>query len=150
LVLAYWSIVGQRAACSLSLGWVVAITHAAFVGAITIVMIEIAALTIAAVVPFTRAYQAGRAKLRTRWQLYVIGIYASAIWPVRFELWALGRPAALLVAIAVLAGIDGELVTAGRRQSIRLASSLRDDVADELAGFTVLNIGTAVHGASST
>src|SRR5258708_25236575 len=32
---------------ALSLGWVVAITHAAFVGAITIVMIEIAALTIA-------------------------------------------------------------------------------------------------------
>jgi hypothetical protein len=149
LVLACWSIVGQRAACSLSLGWVVAITHAAFVGAIAIVMIEIAALTIA-VVPFTRAYQPGRAKLRTRWRLCVIGIYASAIWPVRFELWALGRPAALLVAIAVLAGIDGELATAGRRQSIRLASSLRDDVADELAGFTVLNIGTAVHGASST
>jgi hypothetical protein len=134
---------------AISLGWVVAIAHAAFVGAITIVMIEIAALTIA-FVPFTRAYRLGRAKLRTRWWLYVIGIYASAIWPVRFELWALSRPAALLVAIAVLAGIAGALATARRRQSIRLASSLRDDVADELAGFTVLDIGMAVHGASRT
>jgi hypothetical protein len=132
---------------ALSLGWVVAIAHAAFAGAVTIVMIEIAALTIA-FVPFTRAYRPGRAKLRTRWWLYVIGVYASAIWPVRFELWALGHPAALIIAIAVLAGIARRLARAGRRQSIRLASSLRDEVADELAGFTMLDIGVAVHGAS--
>jgi hypothetical protein len=125
------------------------ITHAAFVGAVTTVMIEIAAPTIA-FVPFTRAYRLGRAKRRTRWWLCVIGIYASTIWPVRFELWAPSRPAALLVEIAVLAGIAGALATAGRRQSIRLASSLRDDIADELAGFTVLDIGMAVHGASRT
>jgi hypothetical protein len=101
-------------------------------------------------VPFTRPYQPGRAKLRTRWWLYVLGIYASAAWPVRFEIWALDHPLALASAIAGLAAIAGGLEITGRRQSIRLAPSSAEDTADEVSGFTVLDIGVAIHGASRT
>jgi len=131
------------------LGWIVAAAHTAFVCVITTVMIEIAALVVE-FVPFTRAYQPGRAKLRTRWWLYVLGTYGSAEWPVRFELWALDHPPALIVAIAALAGVAVGLDVAGRRQAIRLAPSLPEQGADEVVGFTVLNIGMTVHGASRT
>ena len=36
-------------------------------------------------VPFTRAYPPGHAKLKTRWQLYLLGMWAIAYLPVRME-----------------------------------------------------------------
>jgi hypothetical protein len=134
---------------ALPLGSAVAVAHTAFVCAIATVMIELAALTVR-FVPFSRAYEPGRAKLRTRWWLYVLGIYASAAWPVRFEIWALLHPAALASAIAGLAAVTVALEFIGRRQAIRLAPTLPEDTADEAAGFTVLDIGLLVHGASRT
>jgi hypothetical protein len=131
------------------LGVRVAVMHTVFVIAATTVLVEIAALTVA-FVPFTRAYQPGRAKLRTRWWLYVVGVSASASWPIRFELWALDHAPALLIAIAVLSTVAVALDLTGRRQSFRLAPSLPEETSDQVAGFTVLDIGMTVHGASRT
>jgi hypothetical protein len=37
-------------------------------------------------VPFTRAYPPGHARLKTRWHLYLLGMWAIAYLPVRLEL----------------------------------------------------------------
>ena len=37
-------------------------------------------------VPFTRAYPPGHAKLKTRWHLYLLGMWAIAYVPVRMEM----------------------------------------------------------------
>jgi hypothetical protein len=130
-------------------GWAFSALHTIAVAAIVLVMIEIAACAIP-FVPFTRVYQPGRAKLRTRWWLYVVGTYASAIWPIWFERWALDHPPALVAAIAACAALAAGLDVAGRRRSLPVATSPSEDEAAEVSGFTVLDIGMPVHGGSQT
>jgi hypothetical protein len=47
--------------------------------------------------PFTRVYEPGYAKLKSRWWVYVLGVDAFAYWPAKFELWRAANPEALLV-----------------------------------------------------
>ena len=66
------------------LGWTVALCHAVVVGEVSTVVVQAAALLVD-FVPFTRAYQPGRANLKTRWWLYAIGLWVSAYIPARAE-----------------------------------------------------------------
>ena len=128
------------------LGWWIAVRHTMFVAAIVVVMVEATAMTVP-FVPFTRPYQPGRARLRTRWWMYVVGLCASAVWPVWFELRAASHPRALAAAIVVLAAAAAAMEIAGRHQ-LRPSAEHSDDIADERDTFAVLDIGMAVQGAS--
>jgi hypothetical protein len=128
-------------------GWALALRHALFATAASLVLVEIAAAAIP-FVPFTRVYEPGRAKLRTRWWLYVLGTYASAVWPAGIELRTIDRPLAFAGVIAVCTAIAATLEIAGRRGCFTCGRPPIDRTPEEYAGFTVLNIGMAVQGAS--
>jgi hypothetical protein len=128
------------------LGWWAAARHTVFVAAIAVVLVEITAAAVP-FVPFTRPYQPGRARLRTRWWWYIVGLGAAAVWPIWFELWAASRPPAFAAAIVALAAAATAMEIAGRR-CLQGSNEPADDAADEHDTFAVLDIGMAVHGAS--
>ena len=69
-------------------GFNVAAVHGIFVCLAVIVAAQFASLLVDSV-PFTRAYPPGHAKLRTRWPLYLLGMFTVAYLPVQHELRAL-------------------------------------------------------------
>lgn len=119
-------------------GWRVAAWHTLFVCIAVVVAAQAASVTIDSV-PFTRAYPPGHTKLKTRWPLYLGGMYAIAYWPVRWELHALHDPAAMLkLAAAGLAGV-AVLEWVGRRAA--LAWKLQPESEDDPESLTLLNLG---------
>ena len=127
-------------------GWVVAAWHLAFVCLTAIVIAEAAALTVD-FVPFTRAYEPGHAKLKTRWWLYVLGLYASAWWPARLELSVVNRPAAFAAVLATLAVAIAVIEIAGRRRSRHWSVQAPEYSADPFATITVLDLRSFVPNA---
>jgi hypothetical protein len=67
------------------LGWRVAGAHARVVAVVLILLIEIIALTVERV-PFTRPYRPGHARLKSRWMVYLGGVYLFAYIPARMML----------------------------------------------------------------
>ena len=65
-------------------GWRVAAIHALIVTLAIAITAQFASLLVEGV-PFTRAYPPGHAKLKTRWQFYLLGMWAIAYLPVRME-----------------------------------------------------------------
>jgi hypothetical protein len=122
------------------LGWRIAAWHAAFVTLVLIAVVEAIGLTIRHV-PFTAIYRPGHAKLRTRWPLYAIGMFAVAVWPVRLELRFLGGAEFHLMAIAALVALA--VHAAGRIWALTGPAALLgdDEVEDDDDRATVLNIG---------
>ena len=125
------------------LGWAVAARHTLFVCAMAIVMVEAAAVTVD-FVPFTRAYEPGRAKLKTRWWLYVSGVYLSAWWPARLELAILDRPSAFAACLAVLVVAIAAFEIAGHRRVNRWSIPAPDHSVDPFATITVLDLRSFV------
>ncbi len=121
---------GSRVAASFALVTVVAVT----------LLIEVVSLTVD-FIPFTRAYQPGHAKLRTRWLIYVAGVYAFAYWPARFQLWWRERPDRLLeiASVGLLVVMVFELV--GRRRATRWSLDPPDDASNDLSSTIALDIG---------
>jgi hypothetical protein len=131
------------------LGPAKAVAHAALAAAVVMLLSEIAAWTIP-FVPFTRPYQAGRAKLRTRWWLYLVGTYLAAAWPASFEVWAIDHPPALVAATVACIALAFALDYVGRQHWLERREPAADDAADSPGGFTVLDIAVAVQGAPET
>jgi hypothetical protein len=127
-------------------GWRIGAAHAAVVCAFAVLIAEWVALTID-FIPFTRPYKAGHAKLKTRWSLYLIGVWLFAFWPARFEVGAGGRTFPLLALAAVAMLLVAASEAAGRRISSRRAAE-EWDTGDEEDGVTVLGIGFAAHSAA--
>jgi hypothetical protein len=121
-------------------GWHVAAWHAAIVGAVSIVLAEIAALTVD-FVPFTRAYEPGHAKLKTRWPFYLGGVFMFCWLPSRFVLWWPDDPIRLGAALAGLASIAIGLDRLGRRRARRWSISPPEDADQEYSSVIVLNVG---------
>jgi hypothetical protein len=121
------------------LGWRIAFWHAAFVLIILVATVDATLLTIRHV-PFTAVYRVGHARLRTRWPLYGLGMFAVAVWPVRAELRSLGGGEVRLVAgAAVIAAL---VYIAGRLWAVlELSATPDDDGARDEDEATVLNIG---------
>ena len=92
-------------------------------------------------VPFTRAYPPGHAKLKTRWPLYLLGMYAVAYIPVQLELRRLDDPLRLIV----LAGAGAVLVVVleliGRRKALKWEAPPESELSDDPEALTLLNIG---------
>lgn len=121
------------------LGWRIAAWHAPVVCALLIVTIEIICLTINGI-PFTRAYPPGHAKLRTRWPLYLIGMYAVGYWPTRLEVQLLDSPIRMMSMIGCVIAAIAMLEIAGRRAGMAWSVQPEESVEDPDAA-TVLNIG---------
>ena len=81
------------------LGWRIAAIHALVVTLAIAITAQFASLLVEGI-PFTRAYPPGHAKLKTRWQLYLLGMWAIAYLPVRMELQVLNDPWGLVVLMA--------------------------------------------------
>ena len=89
------------------LGWRVAAIHALVVTVAITIAAQFASLLVDGV-PFTRAYPPGHARLKTRWHLYLLGMWAIAYVPVRLELrvlndvWGIGVLLAEGLAVIVM------------------------------------------------
>jgi hypothetical protein len=126
------------------LGWRLAAWHALFVCVVAVLIVEGIALTID-YIPFTRAYQPGHARLKTRWPLYVLGMFMFAYWPVRFELRRLDDPASLLRLIAVFVALIAVFELAGRWTGRRWSVQPPEEAEEDSESLTVLDIGRVAH-----
>jgi hypothetical protein len=113
------------------------------VTAIVVLLCEVIALTID-FVPFTRAYPPGHSRLRTLWPLYLLGIFAVAVWPSRIELRLLNDPASLLRMVAWIAGAALVLEIIGWWRALKWEMTPPEDVPDGLSStsITVLSLAS--------
>src|SRR2546428_5532553 len=124
-------------------GWVLAAWHTVFVMLTAIVIVEAVALTVD-FVPFTRAYEPGHAKLKTRWWLYGLGVYVCAWWPARLELSVIDRGPASVAVLAALASAIAAFELAGHRRAGVWRVQAPEYSADPFATITVLDLRSFV------
>ena len=110
-------------------GWRAAAWHAMLACVLLALLVQIVMLTVAHV-PFTREYRAGHAKLRSRWPLYLLGMFAFAYWPVQLELRLLERPWGMAVLVASLVAVVAVLEPLGRSRALRWSLEPPDDDED--------------------
>jgi hypothetical protein len=122
-------------------GWRIAAIHTLVVTLAIAITAQFASLLVEGV-PFTRAYPPGHAKLKTRWQLYLLGMWAIAYLPVRWEMPVLNDPWGLTVLLAkgVLVLAVLEIVGRHRARKWTLPPDTEYDDADPEA-LTFLNLG---------
>ena len=103
---------------------------------VALVVVALANLLVLTIdfVPFTRAYEPGHAKLKTRWPLYAFGSYA-------FSYGALKIPI-LYVVLGVLA-----LELIGRRTPSRWSAAPREEDFNSLSAVTVLDLTSGARAA---
>ena len=124
------------------IGWRLAIVHGWMSCAVLAVLVEVLALTFRHI-PFTRPYPPGHARLKTRWPLYLLGMYAAANLPVRLELYLLhGGGSLLLMCVCITVAVT-LLDVIGRHAARRLTEPPEDPEAD-LSSTTVLDISGAL------
>jgi hypothetical protein len=119
-------------------GWQIAARHAVVVIAVMVLFTELVASTVHDV-PFTRPYRPGHAKLKTRWALYVVGLYLFAYLPTRVELW-LGPSLSLRSFLAVMLITIIALEVAGHWRSSGRRLLARSDLIDDDSETTVLDL----------
>jgi len=127
-------------------GWTGAARHAALVTMAVAALAEIVVTTID-FVPFTRPYQPGHAKLRTRWPLYLAGAYAFSYGLVAIERFVWKSASGFVTLLAVLGGVITLLEAAGRRPTRAWSVEPAEEIAGDLRDIAVLDIGCVVHGA---
>jgi len=91
-------------------------------------------------VPFTRAYPPGHAKLKTRWPLYMLGMYAVAYLPVQLELRTLNDPAGFVRMVAAGFAVTGTLEVLGRRIAMNWQLQPDTEFGDDPEALTMLNL----------
>jgi hypothetical protein len=121
------------------LGARIAAYHAAFVVALHAALASIVSLTIDHV-PFTRPYQPGHAKLKTRWPLYAIGMAVFALVSARLERSSFGGGELTLLAVPVGVALAASAL-AWRRASRWSVEPRDEDLFDDTSGIAVLDIG---------
>ncbi len=121
-------------------GWRVAAWHTAYVCVLITLLVQIIAMTID-FIPFTRAYVPGHAKLRARWPIYLIGMYAVAYWPVQFELRILHNPRVMVAVIAGLVLSVAALEVIGRRLAEKRHALPQEESDEPFPDVTLLNLG---------
>ena len=121
-------------------------TRVAAVHALVIVLAVAIAAQFASVlvdgIPFTRAYPPGHAKLKTRWHLYLLGMWAIAYMPVRMELRVLNDPWGFAVLIAEGFAVLAVLEIAGRYRARKWTMPVDTELDDaDPEALTFLNLG---------
>ena len=115
-------------------GWRVATIHVAFCGLMGAALLEVLFARFDQI-PFTRAYEAGRANVRVWWPLYIFGLQAYALWPTYVVLWMLRQPGRSLNVLLAMSAVV--LVLRWRCRSISKTSALVFDVTPESALITL-------------
>jgi hypothetical protein len=122
-------------------GWRIAAIHTLVVTLAIAITAQFASLLVEGV-PFTRAYPPGHTKLKTRWHLYLLGMWAIAYLPVRVELrvlndlWGIGALLAEGLAVIVI------LEIAARRRARKWTLPPEPEVDDsDPEALTFLNLG---------
>ena len=123
------------------LGWRVASVHALLIVLTITIAAQFASLLVDGI-PFTRAYPPGHAKLKTRWHLYLLGMWAIAYMPVWMELRVLNDPwgFAVLTAKGLAALLVLEVVGRYRARNWTMPVDTELEDADPEA-LTFLNLG---------
>jgi hypothetical protein len=123
------------------LGWRVAAIHALIVTLAIAITVQFASLLVEGV-PFTRAYPPGHAKLKTRWQLYLLGMWAIAYLPVRWEMPVLSNPSGLAWLMAKGVAVLVVLEIAGRHRARKWTLPPESELDDaDPEALTFLNLG---------
>jgi hypothetical protein len=122
-------------------GWRIAAIHTLVVTLAIAITAQFASLLVEGV-PFIRAYPPGHTKLKTRWHLYLLGMWAIAYLPVRLELrvlndmWGIGALLAEGLAVIVI------LEIAARRRARKWTLPPEPEVDDsDPEALTFLNLG---------
>jgi hypothetical protein len=97
-------------------GWRITAMHTVVVTLAIAITAQFASLLVEGV-PFTRAYPPGHAKLKTRWQFYLLGMWTIAYLPVRKEQQVLNDPLGFALLIVTGLAVLGALEIAGRRRA---------------------------------
>ena len=123
-------------------GWHLAARHTLLVVLLTWLLVEVL-LPAFPHVPFARAYEPGHARLKTRWWMYLLGMFAFAYVPVKVELMLMGNTAGQLELIgAIVAG--SVLIPLARMARARgkpgRPVEWNDDDEGELSELAVLNL----------
>ena len=128
------SIIGFVLPAAAALGLAVGGTDHAF--RVAVVVVTLANLIVLTIdfVPFTRPYEPGHAKLKTRWPLYVLGSYAVSYGALNIPL-----------VYVVLAALAVELAV--RRTPHRWSAAPRDDDVNSVSAVTVLDLTGGAHAA---
>jgi hypothetical protein len=122
-------------------GWRIAAIHTLVVTLAIAITAQFASLLVEGL-PFTRAYPPGHTKLKTRWQFYLLGMWAIAYVPVRIEQEVLNDSLGLALLMVTGFGVLGVLEIAGRlraRTWTMPPDSEMDDADPE--ALTFLNLG---------
>jgi len=123
------------------LGWQVAAIHGLVVCLAVAITAQFASLLVEGV-PFTRAYPPGHAKLKTRWQYYLLGMWAIAYLPVRMEMQVLNDPWGISVLLAKGVVVLGVLEFAGRYRARKWTLPPESELDDaDPESLTFLNLG---------
>jgi hypothetical protein len=122
------------------------VRHGLFVVASVVGLAELIAYTID-FIPFTRAYQPGHAKLKTRWPIYLGGAYAFSYGLARVEIVAGRNGGRFLIALTAVAAVTAAFELAARRPGSAWSVAPPEELTDDRADVTVLDIGGVVHGA---
>jgi hypothetical protein len=123
------------------LGWRVAAVHSPVIVLAIAIAAQFASLLVDGV-PFTRAYPPGHAKLKTRWHLYLLGMWAIAYLPVRMELRVLNDPWGLVSLMAGGLALVTVLEIAGRYRARKWTMPVDTELDDaDPEALTFLNLG---------
>jgi hypothetical protein len=122
--------------------------HAVVVVPVAVLLAEVIALTVT-FVPFTRPYEPGHAKLKTRWPLYLFGLSALAIWPARAAMLTGGDPSALVRIAGWVSALVVGLEIAGRFRARTWQMDPAEEYRDDSA-IAVLDIGIVLRDEAAT
>jgi hypothetical protein len=128
---------------SVASGWHEALWHTSFVALVVLLLIEVVAMTVP-FIPFTRAYEPGHLKLKTRWPLYVIGVYVVAYLLLRIEQACRSDSTSFVVLLLCLATLAGALDLAGQKRARRRSLAPSEEFADDEGRIAVLDISAVV------
>jgi hypothetical protein len=123
--------------------WHDALLHAGLAGLSVLVLVELVALTVP-FMPFTRPYEPGHAKLKTRWPLYLLGVYLFGYLLVRIENACWSNSTAFAILLLCLAATAAALDIAGEVRASRWPMEPPEELAGDEGRIAVLNIGAVV------
>jgi len=120
--------------------------YAGFVALAVLVLVEVVAVTVP-FVPFTRPYEPGHAKLKTRWPLYLTSMYIFGYLLVRIEKAYRSDSTSFAILLLCLATLAAALDVVGQVRARRRPPERPDEFTDDEGRIAVLDISAVVHRA---
>lgn len=127
-------------------GWDDALRHAGFAALAVLVLVESVALTVP-FMPFVRPYEPGHAKLKTRWPLYLLGVYLFSYVLERVEKACWSDSTSFTILLICLAATIVTLDVIGELRARRRSLDPPVEFAADEGRIAVLDIGMVVRHA---